>query len=73
MQCNIDARGARYRLAWGLLNLTAAILAGAAALIWNVGWLWIVTGLCAAGGIFAVFEARKKWCVMRALGVKTPL
>jgi hypothetical protein len=73
MLCNIDARGARIRLVWGILNLIAAALAAAAAIGWHLWWPWIVAGLCAAAGIFALFEARKKWCVMRALGIKTPL
>jgi hypothetical protein len=73
MECNIDARGARFRLVWGILNLLAAVLAAAAALWWHLWWPWIITGLTAAGGLFAIFESRKKWCAMRALGIKTPL
>jgi hypothetical protein len=73
MECNIDARGARYRLVWGILNLLAAALAAVAALAWHLGWPWIITGLGAASGVFAIFESRKKWCAMRALGFKTPL
>ena len=25
------------------------------------------------GGAFAIFEARKGWCIVRAIGIKTPL
>ena len=34
---------------------------------------WVVTGIALAGGAFAVFEARAGWCVVRAMGFKTPL
>jgi hypothetical protein len=73
MQCNIDERGARLRRTWGIMNLvTAAVLAG---LAWwsGIWWLWIIVAACAGGGAFALFEARKKWCVMRAMGMKTPV
>ncbi len=71
MECNIDARGARYRLIWGIMNLVVAALTIGLALWLHVWWLWIVTGVCAAGGVFAIYESRKKWCIMRAMGVKT--
>jgi hypothetical protein len=73
MQCNIDARGARYRLVWGILNLLVAVLAGGAALRWGLWWPWLIAGVCGIGGAFGIFEARKKWCVMRAMGFKTPM
>jgi hypothetical protein len=73
LTCNIDVRGARLRRVWGVLCiLTGAVLAGMA---WAAGpwWLWIIAGAAVAAGAFALFEARKKWCAMRALGVKTPM
>lgn len=73
MQCNIDQRGARYRLAWGILNLAAAVSAATLALWWALWWLWIITGVCLLAGVFAIYESRKKWCVMRAMGFKTPM
>jgi len=73
MHCNIDQRGARYRLAWGLMNLAAAVLLAALALWLRLWWLWIIAAVCLAGGILAIYESRKKWCIMRAMGIKTPL
>ena len=73
MQCNIDRRGSQMRLIWGIVNLAvAAVMAGIA--FWaSIWWLWIVAGACVALGALAVFEARKKWCVIRAMGIKTPM
>jgi cell division protein FtsW (lipid II flippase) len=52
--------------------LVSLILAGLA--FWSgIWWIWIVAGVCAAAGGFALYEARKKWCVVRAMGFKTPL
>jgi hypothetical protein len=71
MQCNIDQRGARYRLVWGIMNLVVAGVAGGLAVWWHIWWLWIVAGVGVAGGVLAIYESRKKWCIMRAMGVKT--
>jgi hypothetical protein len=73
LTCNIDERGARLRRVWGVLCILAGIVLGA--LAWAVGpwWLWIGAAVAVAAGAFALFEARKKWCAMRALGVKTPM
>ncbi len=71
MQCNIDQQGARFRGVWGIMMLvTGAIMAGLA--LWTGMWgLWVIAGVCAAAGGFAIFESRKKWCALRAMGLKT--
>jgi len=38
----------------------------------QAGWWWFVVAGAAAGGAFTVFEARAGWCVVRAMGFKTP-
>jgi hypothetical protein len=71
--CNIDARGKLARLIYGVVLLIISALLGWHA--WNVhstGW-WIAAGCCAAGGAFAVYEARAGWCIVRAMGFKTPM
>jgi hypothetical protein len=75
MQCNIDARGKAVRLVWGIINLVvgavfvglffSGVLAGS--------WAWIVGVAAILGGAFAIFEARAGWCVVRAMGFKTPV
>lgn len=74
MQCNIDNRGRTARIVSGVL--TAAVGAGllaAWALQTTPPWtIW--AGLAAlAGGAFMIFEGLKGWCVMRAMGFKTPI
>ena len=74
MQCNIDNRGRVARIVSGIL--TAAVAAGLLA-----GWalqalpVWASWAALAAlaGGVFMVFEGVKGWCVMRAMGFKTPI
>ncbi len=74
LTCNIDARGRVARLICGML--TFAIGLGVA---W--GWAlhsgsavrWVVAGSCLFGGAVMMFEARAGWCVVRAMGVKTPM
>ena len=74
LQCNIDARGKLVRLVWGVLLMGAGIMA---ALLWALPsgsvWAWVVCSLAILGGAFALFEARAGWCVVRAMGWKTPL
>jgi|TARA_B100001113_G_scaffold239334_1_gene196776 uncharacterized membrane protein len=73
--CNIDAKGRVVRFLTGIL----AILAGfVLAILIAQGTLSSETyGLVVAGsivgGAFAMWEAREGWCVVRALGIKTPL
>jgi hypothetical protein len=37
------------------------------------GFGWYAVAGSFFGGAFAVFEARAGWCVIRAMGIKTPL
>ena len=74
LQCNIDSRGKVARLVWGLLLIAAGAAAAATwALPAGAWWAWVVCALLVAGGAFAVFEARAGWCVVRAMGWKTPI
>jgi hypothetical protein len=73
MQCNIDAVGQAARLKMGLLGVAFSVVLGALILldvlesvIWNSV---LVASLI--GGLFAIFEARAGWCVIRAMGFKT--
>ncbi len=72
MQCNIDDEGARMRRTSGImLVLTGAMLTGLA--LWSgIWWLWVIAPTLLAAGGFCIFEAQKKWCALRAMGVKTP-
>ncbi len=74
LTCNIDAKGKVARLIWGILLLIAAALL---AVLWagtRESWLaWAVVAAVAAAGAFAIFEARAGWCVVRAMGFKTPM
>ncbi len=72
MQCNIDEEGARMRRVWGILVMGSGVVLGGLALWAEVWWLWVMVAGCFLAGGFAIFEARKKWCVLRAMGVKTP-
>lgn len=75
LTCNIDARGKRARLIYGVLMIILGIVLAA---VWawpdaQAWWKWLVVVACIVGGGFAVFEARAGWCVIRAMGIKTPM
>lgn len=74
LQCNINARGRAARLVYGLVMIAAGV---AMLILWALrtgsAVAWVVTVLVILGGAFAVFEARAGWCVVRAMGFKTPL
>ena len=61
---NLDHRGRMARGVIGALCLIAGIIV-AGDVLWWVGLIFVVAGL------FAIFEAISKWCVMRACGIKT--
>lgn len=74
MQCNIDAKGKAVRLITGLLTLAAAgVLAVLIPALELWFGLWFAVAGGAIGGALAVFEGWAGWCVVRAMGFKTPL
>lgn len=60
---NLDRHGRLARGVIGSLCLIAGII-----VVDYVFWLGIVF---VAAGLFAIFEAISKWCLMRACGIKT--
>jgi hypothetical protein len=62
-QPNISHRGRMARGVVGALCLIAGII-----VVDYVLWLGLVL---VAAGLFAIFEAVTRWCVVRACGVKT--
>jgi hypothetical protein len=72
MKCNIDEKGRRVRRAGGIV----CCLAGAALVIVFLAahhsYAILLVGLALlAAGVFQLYEARKGWCALRAMGVKT--
>ena len=72
-ECNIDARGKAARFRLGILGIAGGLLLGATTFLGvlpsNIGY--IMTTGSVAGGLFAMWEARMGWCVVRAMGFKT--
>lgn len=75
MQCNIDGKGRAVRLVSGIvvalvgLVLLVLWLSGAA----TQGWMLALSIVTLASGAFQIYEGWSGWCVLRAMGVKTPL
>jgi|TARA_B100001741_G_C16190933_1_gene431374 hypothetical protein len=75
MQCNIGAKGKAVRLRLGLMALAGALALAAVVLtgfLEGVIW-WYAVAAIAFGGLFTIWEARAGWCIVRAMGFKTPL
>ena len=75
MECNIGAKGKAARLRLGLMALAGAL---ALAIVILSGFVegtiwWYGVGATSFGGLFAIWEARAGWCIVRAMGFKTPL
>lgn len=74
MKCNIDARGKAARLRAGIV-IVAIGAVGLGLGLAGIGGSWTLgagLGLLASGA-FAIFEARAGWCVVRAMGFRTPV
>jgi hypothetical protein len=72
--CNIDSRGKLFRLIIGLLSVSGGIVLVS---LFNydvlISYTALTIGLMSImGGLFAIWEAREGWCVVRAIGIKTP-
>jgi len=75
-ECNIDARGKAYRLKLGIMGVTVGFVLAAAFYLAGIEFqrvLWIIPMAIIGGGAFSIFEAQTGWCVVRALGFRTPL
>lgn len=74
MQCNIDQRGCTARIITGIIvDAIGAGLIAAWALGFLPAWaLWAGLGSI-AGGAFTIFEGLNGWCIVRAMGFKTPM
>ncbi|MFA9478029.1 hypothetical protein ACERK3_06930 [Phycisphaerales bacterium AB-hyl4] len=75
MQCNIDARGRSVRLVAGLVTAAVSILLIALLLmnlVQGMAW-WIVAIAAGLGGAFQIYEGWAGWCVLRAMGWRTPI
>jgi uncharacterized membrane protein HdeD (DUF308 family) len=74
LSCNIDAKGKRARLIWGILTLVCGV---SLMLTWARAsgsiLAWIVSIVLVVAGAFSIWEARAGWCAMRAMGFKTPM
>ena len=72
-ECNIDARGKAARMKLGMrvvfLGVLLTIISFFGFIPTPVGWL--VSGGTISGGLFAMWEARMGWCIIRAMGFKT--
>tara|TARA_B100001996_G_scaffold168022_1_gene128063 strand:+ start:831 stop:1058 length:228 start_codon:yes stop_codon:yes gene_type:complete len=75
MECNLDARGKATRLMGGGLGVLFGIGVGVMFLFDVISWP-ILPYICAAsilGGGFSMFEGWAGWCIIRAIGIRTPL
>ena len=75
MECNIGEKGKAARLKLGIFTLICSgILALTLLLgIFEGSFLWVAVAGSAFGGAFSIWEARAGWCIVRAMGFKTPL
>ena len=75
MECNISHKGRLARLYTGIVaivfGLVLALLTTLSVLPTALGWIAVAGSIF--GGAFAIFEASKGWCIVRAIGFKTPL
>lgn len=75
MQCNIDAKGKAVRLLSGIIvTLIGMVLLGLG--LTNViepNWVYMVVAVMIVAGLFQIYEGWRGWCVVRAMGFKTPM
>ena len=74
MQCNIDARGRAVRRNGGIFCLVlGALTLGVTFLGLPRGPFLCVGVFLVLAGLFQLYESRKGWCALRAMGIKTPV
>jgi len=60
---NIDRNGRIARVIFGAVLIVGSLLLATTSVLAAIG--------LAVPGVFALYEARRGWCVMRACGIKT--
>jgi len=74
MQCNIDRRGRTLRITLGIVtDLVGTGLVAASVLGALPAWALYAGIAAVVGGAFMIFEGVNGWCVVRAMGFKTPI
>ncbi len=79
LECNIDARGKAVRMKLGIRFIFVSIMLTALTFFDPSWWTlpttfgWVLAGGSFAGGAFIIWESRKGWCVVRAMGFKTKI
>ncbi len=72
--CNIDQHGKKARIFLGAFIESIGLLLG---VLWFLefapAWVGVLAAVVWLGGIFVIVEGVVGWCVLRALGVQTPL
>ena len=75
LECNIDAAGKYVRLLLGIATLIVSmpffLLTMFGVIDQTIGL--VIIGCMWAGGGFTIFEGWAGWCVVRSMGVKTPI
>ncbi|HVT89655.1 MAG TPA: hypothetical protein VHD56_12435 [Tepidisphaeraceae bacterium] len=74
LQCNIDAKGKAIRMTLGSAVAAVGLILLIISAIFSTGTTLLIVGIAALlSGGFMIFEARAGWCVIRAMGWKTPI
>ena len=74
LTCNIDSKGKAARLIWGALCLAVGLVVLFAWARPGGGPVaWTLTIVLLVAGAFGIFEGWAGWCVVRAMGFKTPI
>ena len=75
MECNIDSRGRVVRFIKGIFAILAGFVLAilvSQGILTSESYMLVIIGSI-LGGAFAMWEARAGWCVVRAIGIRTPL
>ena len=73
LKCNIDSTGKKLRLYSGLFDLLVASVVMIVTWFGLIeSWGWIVGAVLILIGLLTIFEALRGWCLLRAMGFKTP-
>ena len=73
MKCNIDQRGRRSRILTGAIVDLVGVGLIAAGFVSRDENMYAAGVVLMVAGSFIIFEGVRGWCVLRAMGIKTPL